>query len=56
LGDTQRAVDAYAYVAAIWRTADPGPLRDGAKEAADALHRLDADGRVRAQLAAAPKR
>jgi hypothetical protein len=56
IGDRERAVDAYSYVAAIWRAADSPPLRDGAKEATDALKRLDADGRVRAQLVPGPKR
>jgi len=32
------------------RSADAGPLRDAAKEASDALTRLDSDGRMRAQL------
>jgi hypothetical protein len=31
-------------------------LRDGAKEATDALKRLDSDGRVRAQLTPGVKR
>jgi serine/threonine-protein kinase len=56
VGDTERAVDAYAFVAAAWRNADAGPLRDGAKEATDALKRLDSDGRVRAQLTPGVKR
>ena len=55
IGDRERAVDAYAYVAAVWRTADAGPLRDAAKEASEALRRLDADGRLRAQLASGIK-
>jgi tRNA A-37 threonylcarbamoyl transferase component Bud32/tetratricopeptide (TPR) repeat protein len=50
IGDRQRAVDAYSYVASVWRSADSPQLRDGAKEATDALKRLDGDGRVRAQL------
>ena len=48
LGDRERAVDAYAYVAAAWRNAEPTPLRDAVKEARTALGRLDADGRMRA--------
>ncbi len=56
VGDTERAVDAYSFVAAAWRNADAGPLRDGAKEATDALKRLDSDGRVRAQLTPGVKR
>jgi hypothetical protein len=55
-GDRDRAVDAYAYVAAVWQNADPGPLRDGAKEATDALKRLDSDGKLRAQLGSVSKR
>ncbi|MEP6491440.1 MAG: serine/threonine-protein kinase [bacterium] len=50
IGDRDRAVDAYSYVAAVWRNTDSQQLRDGAKEANDALKRLDSDGRVRAQL------
>ena len=56
VGDTEKAVDAYSFVAAAWRDADAGPLRDGAKEATDALKRLDSDGRVRAQLSPGVKR
>jgi hypothetical protein len=56
IGDTERAVDAYSFVAAAWRNADAGPLRDGAKEATDALKRLDSDGRVRTQLTPGAKR
>jgi tRNA A-37 threonylcarbamoyl transferase component Bud32 len=55
IGDTERAVDAYTFVAGAWRNADPGPLRDGAKEAGDALRRLDSDGRLRAQLVSRTK-
>ncbi|MEO8335770.1 MAG: serine/threonine-protein kinase [bacterium] len=50
LGDRERAVDAYAYVTAVWRNAEPEPLRDAVKEARTALGRLDADGRMRAAL------
>jgi tetratricopeptide (TPR) repeat protein len=56
INDRERAVDAYSYVASVWRNAESQPLRDGAKEAADALKRLDADGRVRAQLVTGAKR
>ena len=52
LGERERAVDAYAYVAAAWRNADPGPLRDAVKEATTALSRLDSDGHMRANLTA----
>jgi len=55
MGDKDRAVDAYAFVAAVWRNADAQQLRDGAKEARDALQRLDSDGRVRAQLTSGAK-
>jgi len=51
LGDTQRAVDAYAYVASAWQNTDNEQLKNAVKESRDALKRLDADGRVRAQLA-----
>jgi hypothetical protein len=56
IGDKERAVDAYTFVATIWQNADPGPLRDAAKEASDALKRLDSDGRLRAQLVSGAKR
>ena len=56
IGDRERAVDAYTYVAEVWKNADAKQLRDGAKEAAGALNRLDSDGRMRAQLAGSPKR
>ena len=55
LGDRERAVDAYSFVAEMWQNADAKPLRDGVKEANDALKRLDSDGRLRAQLAGASK-
>lgn len=45
----------YAFVAAIWANADPQQLKDGAQEAVEALKRLDADGRLRAQLGSANK-
>jgi serine/threonine-protein kinase len=51
LGDTPRAVDAYAYVANAWQNSDNAQLKDAVKESRDALKRLDSDGRVRAQLA-----
>ena len=50
LGERERAVDAYSFVAAIWHNAESPQLRDGAREASDALKRLDSDGRVRAQF------
>ena len=50
LGERERAVDAYAYVAAVWHNAEPQPLRDAVSEAKAALGRLDADGRMRAAL------
>jgi len=52
LGDKERAVDAFAYVAAAWRNSESEPLRDAVKEATGALARLDADGRTRAALTA----
>jgi hypothetical protein len=55
IGDTERAVDAYAFVASAWRDPDSPQLRDAAKEARDALQRLDSDGRVRAQLTSGAK-
>ncbi len=50
LGEREQAVDAYAYVAAVWRNAEPEPLKDAVKEARSALGRLDADGRMRATM------
>jgi eukaryotic-like serine/threonine-protein kinase len=50
IGDHERAVDAFSYVAAIWAKAEPKQLKDAVKEANDALKRLDSDGRLRAQL------
>ena len=50
LGERERAVDAYAYVAAVWRNAEPQQLRDAVAEAKAALGRLDGDGRMRASL------
>jgi len=55
VGDKERAVDAYSFVAAAWRDPDSPQLRDAAKEARDALQRLDSDGRVRAQLTSGAK-
>jgi serine/threonine-protein kinase len=52
LGDKERAVDAFGYVAAAWRNSESAPLRDAAKEARAALSRLDGDGRMRAALTA----
>ena len=40
LGDRERALDAYAYVAAVWRNAESPQLRDAAAEARTALGRL----------------
>jgi tetratricopeptide (TPR) repeat protein len=51
LGDTPRAVDAYAYVANAWQNTDNEQLKNAVRESRDALKRLDSDGRVRAQLA-----
>jgi hypothetical protein len=56
VGDREAAVDAYAYVAAVWERAEVQSLKDGAKEANDAIKRLDSDGRLRAQLSASTKR
>jgi hypothetical protein len=50
IGDRERAVDAYAYVTAAWRNAEPQQLRDAVIEARTALGRLDADGKMRAAL------
>ena len=55
VGDKERAVDAYSFVASAWRDPDSPQLRDAAKEARDALQRLDSDGRVRAQLTSGAK-
>jgi len=55
VGDKERAVDAYSFVAAAWRDPDSPQLRDAAKEAREALQRLDSDGRVRAQLTSGAK-
>jgi serine/threonine-protein kinase len=55
IDDRQRAVDAYSYVAAVWRNAESAPLRDGAREASNALKRLDSDGHLRAQLVQSAK-
>ncbi|MEP6731119.1 MAG: serine/threonine-protein kinase [bacterium] len=52
LNDRERAVDSYAFVAAVWRNSDSEQLRDAVKEARAALGRLDADGRLRATLTA----
>jgi hypothetical protein len=51
VGDTPRAVDAYAFVANAWQNTDNEQLKNAVKESQDALRRLDSDGRVRAQLA-----
>jgi len=55
LGDRERAVDAFSFVADMWQNADAKQLHDAVKEANDALKRLDSDGRMRAQLAGTPK-
>jgi len=55
LGDTPRAVDSYAFVAADWQNTDNDQLKSAVKESRDALKRLDSDGRVRAQLSANPR-
>ena len=49
--DTRRAVEAYAYVANAWAHTDSEQLRNAVRESRDALARLDADGKLRAQLA-----
>ncbi len=48
--DVPRAVDAYAYVAGSWQNSDSEQLKSAVRESRDALKRLDADGRVRAQI------
>jgi len=55
IGDRERAVDAYSFVADMWQNTDSKQLRGAVKEANDALKRLDSDGRMRAQLAGLPK-
>ena len=50
IGDKERAVDAFGYVASVWRNTDAQPLKDAVKEANAALERLDSDGKVRAVL------
>src|SRR5262249_45749005 len=54
-GDRGRGVAAGSVVPGVGQNADAKPLRDGVKEANDALKRLDSDGRLRAQLAGTPK-
>jgi serine/threonine-protein kinase len=49
--DPRRAVEAYAYVANAWAHTDSEQLRNAVRESRDALARLDADGKLRAQLA-----
>ena len=49
--DTRRAVEAYAYVANAWAHTDSEQLRNAMRESRAALARLDADGKLRAQLA-----
>jgi hypothetical protein len=55
IGDRETAVDAFSYVATVWSKAEPQQLKDGAKEANDALKRLDSDGKLRTQLSAPRK-
>src|SRR6185503_965759 len=50
IGEREKAVDSYSYVADVWQYAESQPLRDAAKEARDALGRLDPDGRMRKEL------
>jgi tRNA A-37 threonylcarbamoyl transferase component Bud32 len=50
LGERQLAVQSYARVADLWQNADAQQLRDARDEARAALQRLDADGRMRAEL------
>lgn len=50
IGETSRAVDAYAYVANAWQNSENEQLKNAVKESRDALRRLDSDGRLRAQL------
>ena len=52
LGEKERAVDAFSYVAAAWRNTEAAPLKDAVREASAALARLDGDGRMRATLTA----
>ena len=49
--DARRAVEAYDYVARAWVQTDSDQLRNAVRESRDALARLDADGKVRTQLA-----
>jgi hypothetical protein len=55
LGERVTAIDSYSYVAEAWRNAEPQQLKDAVVEARTALQRLDADGRVRAELKAGRK-
>jgi eukaryotic-like serine/threonine-protein kinase len=50
LGQRSAAVDDYARVAALWQNTDSPQLRTARDEARAALQRLDADGRMRAEL------
>ena len=50
LGQREIAVEAYERVADLWQNADSPQLRDARDEARAALSRLDADGRMRAEL------
>jgi hypothetical protein len=49
--DPRRAAEPYAYVANAWAHTDSEQLRNAVRESRDALARLDADGKLRAQLA-----
>jgi hypothetical protein len=51
IGDRPLAVESYARVVDLWQNADAPSLRDARDEARAALQRLDADGRMRAELA-----
>lgn len=53
LGDTQRAVDSYAFVAGAWQNSENDQLKNAVRESRDALKRLDADGKLRASLSPA---
>ena len=52
LRQRQLAVESYARVTDLWRNADAPQLRAARDEARAALERLDADGRLRAELTA----
>jgi hypothetical protein len=50
LGQRNQAVADYSHVAELWLNTDSPLLRDARDEARAALQRLDADGRMRAEL------